>query len=105
MVLHNAPPFEAGKLEYRHEMAAQAVAQAGVPLVYANMVGGQDDIVFDGGSFIMSETGEVMAQAAEFEELLFIVDNPAHTQNGRSLLCRFAAPTACKEYMYFLIDL
>ena len=87
LIVINASPFEAGKLAQRKAVAAEAVAQAGIPLVYVNMVGGQDDIVFDGGSFVMSAGGDVVLQMAEFEEALdFVIPAQAgiHLSGGAS---------------------
>ena len=70
LIVINASPFEAGKLAQRHEVAAEAVRQSGTPLIYVNTIGGQDDLVFDGGSFAMSGQGEVVMQMPEFEEAL-----------------------------------
>lgn len=72
IVVINASPFEAGKLAQRKAVAQQAVNESRLPLVYVNMVGGQDDIVFDGGSFVMNAKGEVVLQMPEFEEALDI---------------------------------
>jgi len=73
VVVINASPFEIEKLARRKAVAAEAVALCGVPLVYVNTVGGQDDIVFDGGSFVMDENGAIVLQMAEFKEALDIV--------------------------------
>lgn len=72
----NASPFEAGKLLQRKARAAEAAKLAGVPLIYVNMVGGQDDIVFDGGSFALSPAGEVLAQLPEFESAVALLNTP-----------------------------
>lgn len=64
----NASPFESGKLAHRREVAQTAVAASGAPLLYVNMVGAQDDIVFDGGSFIMEPGGKLAHQFPEFAE-------------------------------------
>lgn len=64
----NASPFEAGKADLRRKIVSHAVQKTQLPLVYVNCVGGQDDIVFDGGSFVMDAAGEVVVQMAEFEE-------------------------------------
>lgn len=73
LIVINASPFEAGKLKKRQHVAAQAAKAAKRPLVYVNCVGGQDDIVFDGGSFIMDAGGKVTAQMPEFSEELHTV--------------------------------
>jgi NAD+ synthase len=69
----NASPFEAGKLKQRKKMAAAAAKAVRAPLVYVNIVGGQDDIVFDGGSFVVDKTGKLTAQLPEFEECIYPV--------------------------------
>ncbi|MDE3015511.1 MAG: NAD+ synthase [Pseudomonadota bacterium] len=74
VIVINASPFEAGKMAHRRHIAARAARQAKAPLIYANLVGGQDDIVFDGGSFVLDAKGKVIAQLPEFEEDLAVVD-------------------------------
>lgn len=69
----NASPFEVGKLTQRKHIAARFAETAKAPLVYANMVGGQDDIVFDGASFVVDEKGYVTYQAEAFREGAFPV--------------------------------
>jgi NAD+ synthase len=54
LLVPNGSPFEAGKFGHRLELARARTAEAGVPLVYVNQVGGQDELVFDGGSFVMN---------------------------------------------------
>lgn len=68
LIVINASPFEAGKMAQRHAVAKQSVRASGLPLIYVNMVGGQDDIVFDGGSFVMNAQGDVVCQMPGFEE-------------------------------------
>src|SRR5258708_21667842 len=55
-------------------MLATRAADASVPVVYANLVGGQDELVFDGGSLVFDAQGELVARAKQFEEDLLIVD-------------------------------
>jgi NAD+ synthase len=73
LIVINASPFEVGKMAQRHAFAARAVEQSKTSLVYINSIGGQDDIVFDGGSFVMSANGDVTLQMDEFVEALEIV--------------------------------
>ena len=69
----NASPFHVGKGGERVERMANRVKATGLPLVYAHLVGGQDDVVFDGASFALNHHAELVARAASFkEELLFI---------------------------------
>jgi len=73
LIVINASPFETGKLAQRKAIMAKAVKATRLPLVYVNTVGGQDDIVFDGGSFILSAQGKCVLQMREFEEDVAIV--------------------------------
>jgi NAD+ synthase (glutamine-hydrolysing) len=70
----NASPYQAGKLRDREAVVRERVSTAGIPLVYVNLVGGQDELVFDGASFVMNRHGQITSHAAEFEEALFTVD-------------------------------
>ncbi len=73
LIAINASPFEINKRVERKKWVAHAAKESELPIIYANMVGGQDDIVFDGGSFIVSPTGEVEAQLPEFAENLSLI--------------------------------
>jgi NAD+ synthase (glutamine-hydrolysing) len=70
----NGSPYRRGKLAARQAMLATRAADAGVPLVYCNLVGGQDELIFDGASLVFDEEGGLLARAAQFEEELLIVD-------------------------------
>ena len=70
----NASPFHLGKIEEREQRMSARAQDAGLPLLYVHMTGGQDEVVFDGGSFAMDASGEVLARAAMFEEALSFVD-------------------------------
>lgn len=70
----SASPFYAGKGERREEMLRARAREAGVWLAYCNLVGGQDELVFDGRSVVISPSGEVIARAASFAEDLLLVD-------------------------------
>lgn len=72
----NASPFHRGKAEDRERMLADRASSAGVPLVYLNLVGGQDELVFDGASVVMSATGDVVHRSPQFAEDRFVVDVP-----------------------------
>jgi len=74
LLVPNASPYHKNKQALRHEVAGRQAEAAGVPLVYVNMVGGQDELVFDGGSFAMDRTGIVTAQFPAFEEGLHLVE-------------------------------
>ena len=73
----NGSPFATGKQQIRESVIARRVEEAGVPVVYANLVGGQDELVFDGGSFVMSPSADgpvVTARCRSFRESLDIFD-------------------------------
>ena len=70
----NASPYYAGRVAERERMLATRAADASCPLVYVNQVGGQDELVFDGASMVLDETGEVVASAPQFEETVLVVD-------------------------------
>lgn len=64
----NASPFHARKWAEREAVARQRVKETGLPLIYANLVGGQDELVFDGDSFAMNANGAIALRMAAFEE-------------------------------------
>jgi NAD+ synthase (glutamine-hydrolysing) len=64
----NGSPFETGSQESRENEVRLRVSEAGIPVVYVNHVGGQDELVFDGGSFVMDADGEIAFRARSFEE-------------------------------------
>ena len=68
----NASPFHMGKPEQREHTMAERVRETGLPLVYAHLVGGQDELVFDGHSFAMNADGAVAARAPGFAEKLLL---------------------------------
>ena len=70
----NGSPYYAEKGIFRKEMLATRAADNGVIVAYLNMVGGQDELVFDGGSMVFNEQGALIARAKEFAEDMLIVD-------------------------------
>ncbi|MFZ1490513.1 MAG: NAD+ synthase [Ilumatobacteraceae bacterium] len=70
----NGSPFQRGKLADRERMLATRAADASCAVVYVNQVGGQDELVFDGGSLAFDADGRLLARAAQFAEELLIVD-------------------------------
>ncbi|MGB5510447.1 MAG: NAD+ synthase [Woeseiaceae bacterium] len=67
----NGSPYELDTQSVREQVVRERVREAGVPVVYLNMVGGQDELVFDGGSFAMDAHGEICLRAASFDEGLY----------------------------------
>jgi NAD+ synthase (glutamine-hydrolysing) len=82
----NASPYFAGRLRERETMLATRAADAGVPLLYANLVGGQDELVFDGASMLFDEGGRLVARARQFAEDLLVVDVDVRPAFRRRLL-------------------
>jgi NAD+ synthase (glutamine-hydrolysing) len=70
----SASPYQMGKVATREELFGRQAARAGLPIVYVNQVGGNDELIFDGGSCVFSPKGEVLARAASFREDMLVVD-------------------------------
>jgi NAD+ synthase (glutamine-hydrolysing) len=70
----NASPFHLGKAEEREERMARRAVESGLPLLYSHLVGGQDEVVFDGASFAVDAQGIVRARAASFAEEVLPVE-------------------------------
>lgn len=70
----NASPYHMDKLETRYEVLIERVKETGLPLIYANLVGGQDELVFDGASFVLNAQGKVTHQLPSFVETLDYVN-------------------------------
>ena len=78
----NASPFHAGKTGERKALLAERCRQGGFPIVYVNLVGGQDELVFDGASMAVDVAGDVRALAPAFTEGLFPLDIEVEPANG-----------------------
>ncbi|QYC40470.1 Glutamine-dependent NAD(+) synthetase [Nonomuraea coxensis DSM 45129] len=74
LVVPNASPYEKEKDDVRLELCARRAREAGCALAYANQVGGQDELVFDGDSLVVDATGALVARAGQFREELLVVD-------------------------------
>lgn len=74
----NASPFNSGKIHQRETVICSQVKAAQIPLVYVNQVGGQDELIFDGASFVVNELGEVVFRAEEFNEQISVVEFADH---------------------------
>ena len=91
----NGSPYYAGRLRERETMLSTRAADASVPVVYVNLVGGQDELVFDGGSLVFDEQGQLMARARQFAEDLLVVDvdvRPAFRKRLLDPRGRWSAP-------------
>jgi NAD+ synthase (glutamine-hydrolysing) len=74
LVVPNASPYERGKDDVRLDLVVRRAREAGAALAYANMVGGQDELVFDGDSILVAADGTVLARGPQFEEALVVAD-------------------------------
>ncbi len=101
LVVPNASPYERGKADARLELCRRRAAEAGAPLAYVNMVGGQDELVFDGDSIVVDAAGAVLARGPQFEEALVVTDvevrqagdaalgdTPANARDGTTMTIR-----------------
>ncbi len=70
----NASPFHMGKSRFREQMLVTRARENGVIVTYTNTVGGQDELIFDGNSVILDQTGEVIARGPAFQEDLIVAD-------------------------------
>jgi NAD+ synthase (glutamine-hydrolysing) len=74
IIVPNGSPYERAKDDVRLDLVTKRARQAGAPLVYVNMTGGQDDLVFDGDSIVVDKDGAVIARAPQFEDGVALVD-------------------------------
>ena len=91
LVSMNGSPYNEGKMKTRYGLAVEKGTKLGCPLMYVNQVGGQDDLVFDGGSFVMDGEGNLLAQARQFAEDMVFWDlgaAPSKDGEGDVNVCR-----------------
>ena len=77
----NASPFDIDKTKSRKEKVIHKAKKLNVPIIYLNMVGGQDELVFDGGSFVVDSDGNIIHQASQFVEEVFSLDIDLEIKN------------------------
>ena len=74
LISPNGSPYERGKLKRRHNEVYKRCKENNLPIIYMNLVGGQDDQVFDGGSFTMDNKGNIIDQLPQFESMTFVLE-------------------------------
>ena len=74
LLVPNASPYHMEKQTSRYQAVRERILETGLSVIYCNLLGGQDELVFDGASFAMNSAGEVICQLAEFQEQLGIVE-------------------------------
>ncbi|HEY3865553.1 MAG TPA: NAD+ synthase [Solirubrobacteraceae bacterium] len=94
----SASPYHAGKGLERERMFGQRAREDGVPVAFCGLVGGQDELLFDGHSFVVDHTGKTLARAAQFEEDLLLCDldldtaSPARSANDPPSVAQATTP-------------
>ncbi|MEI6120245.1 MAG: NAD+ synthase [Actinomycetes bacterium] len=101
VVVPNGSPFERNKDDVRASLVSQRARDIGAPIVYVNMVGGQDDLVFDGDSIAVDSRGETILRAAQFDEGLTIVDMDCNQQTSKPDVIISDEPLASYEKIEF----
>lgn len=96
LLVLNASPYHLRKQHSRYDVMRERVAETGIPLIYANMVGGQDELVFDGASFVLNREGVVTHQLPLFKEALGIVS----IEHGDALPGEIAPERAIEADVY-----
>jgi NAD+ synthase (glutamine-hydrolysing) len=74
LIVLNASPYHIDKQTIRHQVLRDRVAECRLPIIYTDMVGGQDELVFDGASFAMNRSGEIVLQLEEFKDQVACVE-------------------------------
>ncbi len=82
VIVPNGSPYERNKDDIRLSLVTGRARQAAAPLVYVNMTGGQDDLVFDGDSIVVNAAGDVVARAPQFEDGIMLVDIDVATRTS-----------------------
>ncbi len=82
LVVPNGSPFDTGKFERRIQLAVARITESGLPLIYVNQVGGQDELVFDGGSFVLGRDCALKAQLPQFDEAVGLTRWRRHGGDG-----------------------
>ena len=74
LLIPNGSPYEVGKTDVRVQLGIKRVIESGLPFVYVNQVGGQDEVIYDGGSFVLGADRQLKAQLASFREQVATVE-------------------------------
>jgi NAD+ synthase (glutamine-hydrolysing) len=96
LVVPNGSPYHMNKQGVRRAVVSDRVAEASIPIVYANLVGGQDELVFDGASFAVNRRGELVHQLPAFVETLGLIE----FQDGDLQLGHIAATESLEANVY-----
>ena len=98
LLVINASPYEVDKQTQREQnVVAQRVLETGLPLVFLNLIGGQDELVFDGNSFVMDAKGQITQRAPAFTEDLYVVDLKVDADGAVHPVPALAVPLQSQE--------
>ncbi len=97
----NGSPFDSRKQAAREELLARRARAMGVPFVYQNLVGGQDELVFDGGSCMVGPTGELCMRAPAFEEGLYMAELDISANGDAVPVAGVMAPLADEDSLIY----
>lgn len=97
----NASPYHMHKQQTRYQVLRDRIRDTGLPMVYANLVGGQDELVFDGGSFVMNSQGELTQELPAFSSTVAVVD----LIDGQPQTGDIAASLSTEEAVYAALKL
>jgi NAD+ synthase len=100
LMVPNGSPFRRGKFDVRMNHMVHRVVETGLPLVYLNMVGGQDDQIFDGGSFVLNPGGALAVQLPVFDEAVAQVDFEEGAEGWRAVTGERAVHPEIREQDY-----
>lgn len=100
LIAINGSPYELTSQVRREEVVRARIAESGIPAIYLNMVGGQDELVFDGGSFVMDTDGDICFRAKPFEEGLYRIELTATPSGVRAVKSDVAPNAGVEESIY-----
>ena len=89
----NASPYQRGKDSDRASTVIERVTRHKIPVVYVNQVGGQDELIFDGSSFVADSRGQLVARLPQFEEMIHVVDLEVEDSDCGELPVIVASPS------------
>jgi NAD+ synthase (glutamine-hydrolysing) len=96
LLVLNASPYHMRKQTLRYQVVRQQTDEIGIPVIYANLVGAQDELVFDGASFAIDAEGKLTHQFPAFKEVLGLID----LRNGVPVPVEIAAPPSPEAEIY-----
>ena len=100
----NASPYEVGKPQHRIATLQELAKQINIHLIYANQVGGQDDLIFDGSSFVINNTGVVALRAESYKEQLYVVDYEIENKAYKAVETAPALDTMAEIYQALVMS-